>query len=87
LSPFLSSAFDKLSPQAVIFDRLGNAVIATDKDMKFEPAGDHYALIWNGCNQRGRKVGTGTYRILVTINDQDGGKKTIGNMVYIIRRK
>jgi len=84
ISPFLPSVFEKLSPKAVIFDRMGSIVLAAGK---FEVVGDRYSLIWNGCNQRGRRVGTGTYRIIVTITDQDGGKKVVGSMVYIIRRK
>jgi uncharacterized repeat protein (TIGR01451 family) len=87
ISPFLPSAFEKLSPKAVILDRMGGVVAATGKSLKFEPAGDRYVLTWDGNNQRGRRVGTGTYRILVTITDQDGGKRTVGSLVYILRRK
>jgi len=87
IAPFLPSAFEKLSPKAVILDGLGKAVTVTDKNLKFGPLGDRYELIWDGCNKKGRRVGTGTYRVMVTITDQDGAKKVIGKNVYIIRKK
>ncbi|MDR2592455.1 MAG: DUF11 domain-containing protein [Chitinispirillales bacterium] len=90
MDPFLPAAFDKLAPKAVIFDRMGS-VVAVKSDTAFKLGDDHceqcHVLVWDACNQNGRKVGTGTYRIVVTMTDQDGGKKTIGNKVYIIRRK
>jgi uncharacterized repeat protein (TIGR01451 family) len=90
MDPFLPAAFDKLAPKAVIFDRMGGvAAVKGDTAFKF---GDErcelcHILIWDGCNQNGRKVGTGTYRVVITITDQDGGRKAIANKLYIIRKK
>ncbi|MDR2693123.1 MAG: DUF11 domain-containing protein [Chitinispirillales bacterium] len=90
MEPFLPSAFDKLAPKAVLFDRMGG-VVAVKDNTAFKLGDEHcercHILVWDGCNRSGRKVGTGTYRIVLTMTGQEGDRKTIVNNVYIIRRK
>jgi uncharacterized repeat protein (TIGR01451 family) len=87
LQPHLSSAFSAMNPKAVILDRVGGRVAVTGKNLKFNVEGERYALTWDGCNQKGRKVGTGAYQILATVSDQDGNKKTLRAKIYILRKK
>ena len=89
LEPSLPLVFDTLSPpKAFIFDRMGSIVAATGiNGVKFEKERERYVLIWNGCNRKGRKAGTGTYIAAVTVTDQSGAKKTRTHKFYIFRGK
>ncbi len=58
-----------------IFDNLGNVVMSD----ALQPMQDSQDLTyqWNGCTRNGRKVGTGTYLIRVSVNEvsNDGEKR------------
>lgn len=56
---------------AMIYDALGN-VIMKSVELKRAYNSQEYALIWNGMNEKGRIVGSGTYLMFITITDIDG---------------
>jgi flagellar hook assembly protein FlgD len=56
---------------AMIYDALGN-VIMKSVELKKAYNSQEYALVWNGMNEKGRNVGSGTYLMFITITDIDG---------------
>ncbi|MBN1578248.1 MAG: DUF11 domain-containing protein [Chitinispirillaceae bacterium] len=50
-----------------IYDAVGNPVV---KSTLFEKGASGLVYQWNGTNQKGRKVGEGTYIGIVTVNDE-----------------
>jgi hypothetical protein len=69
-----------LSAKIAIFDKLGNKMVDT------EVRSQNGVLIWswNGKNSRGRKVGSGTYQMIIQITDNEtGGSQTIQKKVGI----
>lgn len=56
---------------AVIYDAVGN-LMTGDVRLKKATASNNYGFIWDGKNQNGRNVGTGTYLAIVRCKDMDG---------------
>ncbi|MCL2241468.1 MAG: glycosyl hydrolase family 8 [Chitinispirillia bacterium] len=87
VEPFLETAFDVLDPKVQIFDILGRTVAMTGKNLAVEKYAGEYRLTWDGCNMKGRLVGTGTYLIQVVVRDLEGERRAVRQRVYIIRDK
>jgi len=87
--PYMQSVLDGSGIKAVILDKIGGLVTVIEPKTGKGDGMDkkRRVLVWDGCNYKGRKVGTGTYLIMVTITDQEGNKKTERNKVYIVRKK
>jgi len=83
LTAYGKSALESSRLKAVIFDMTGSVVTVIESEAGKDSDGERRVLVWDGRNSKGRKAGIGTYRILVTITGQDGGKETKKNKVYI----
>lgn len=55
---------------AAIYDAIGNRMISVAK-LKRATTSTNYGFIWDGKNQNGRNVGTGTYLAVVKCKDMD----------------
>jgi len=89
MTAYRRSLLENSRIKAVIFDRVGAvaAVIESEGGADKDKGDERRVIAWSGYNQKGRKVGSGTYRIKVIITGPDGVKKTETGQVYIIRGK
>ncbi len=81
VEPFLTWAFEDLKPSIRIYDCLGNKVIGETPLQSTD--GRYYEFFWNGYSERGRKVGTGTYVAIITVESQAGKKNYKRNVRFI----
>jgi hypothetical protein len=84
-------AFEALgdNTEVRIFDRMGNIVAMTGKNLFIRrdgQGGERYLLAWNGANRNGRLAATGTYVVRAVLTDPNGKKHTFTNKVYLRSR-
>jgi hypothetical protein len=62
------------APYLRIFDMLGNSIFEGPTDQK-SADGNSYYFVWDGRNKNNRFVGSGVYRAIVTVVDENGTTK------------
>jgi len=88
LTAYQRAVLENSHIKAVIFDRMGSvAAVIESEGGGGHKDGERRVIAWGGVNKNGRKVGSGTYRIVVAITGPDGVKKTETGQVYILREK
>jgi hypothetical protein len=60
-----------ISAKISIFDAVGNMVLK-DRTATPNQSRDYFTFVWDGVNENGRMVGTGTYLAVVIIRDDNG---------------
>jgi len=86
---YMQTVLEGSAFKAMILDRMGSVVTVIELKAGNNKGmvNERRVLVWDGCNYKGRKVGTGTYQIVVIITDQDGNKRTEKSKVFINRGK
>jgi hypothetical protein len=69
-----------------IQDAVGNSVV-NPVERSFDHERGLAFYYWNGTNERGRRVAGGTYAVLVSVEDSEGGAQSFRRLVGIVNGK